>query len=153
MCSRFRKHITTILLFCSILSHSCGNPNWKREEKDSPRREQEELGQETRRAQEERRARLDEGYRQEERRRQEEACHEQEARRARLDATHRRDEERRRQEEARRQEQEEVQVLVEQTMQSTSAVELTRGVVLEQCQGDLLCDHLEAIYGQSTLDQ
>jgi hypothetical protein len=28
MCSRFRKHITTILLFCGILSQSCGNPNW-----------------------------------------------------------------------------------------------------------------------------
>ena len=38
-------------------------------------------------------------------------------------------------------------------MRSTSAVELTRDVALEQGQEDLLCDHLEAIHVQSTLDQ
>jgi flagellar biosynthesis GTPase FlhF len=74
-----------------------------------------------------------------------------EKRKQRLDEAYRREEERRQKEEARREEEE--QVLVEQTMQNTSEATLTHDVTLEQGQEDRLCDHLEAIHVQSTLDQ
>ena len=108
------------------------------------RREEERRQQEEARRREEERIRQEEAQRQEkERRREEERRQQEEARRQ--------EEERIRQEEARREEEE--QVLVEQTMQNASEATLTHDVALEQGQEDRLCNHLEAIHVQSTLDQ